>query len=169
MTKICKVCHKELDISEFYEHKKMEDGHLNKCKSCCKAYEAHQQSLKRQNPIWMEKEKERSRKKYHRLNYKEKYPYKKNDNNKRYEERYPEKKAATNATANMKRKEGYNLHHWSYKPEHQLDVLELSIEQHYAVHRHTVYDQEQMMYRSKDGVLLDTKESYLEYVKQFIH
>ncbi len=68
----------------------------------------------------------------------------------------------------MKKKEGYHLHHWSYKPEHQLDVIELTSEHHYIVHRHTIYDQEQMMYRTKDGVLLDSKESHNLYTSQFL-
>ena len=32
--KICKECNKEKEISEFYVHKQMKDGHLNKCKKC---------------------------------------------------------------------------------------------------------------------------------------
>lgn len=75
--KKCICCNNLLDLSDFYTHPKMDDGHLNKCKNCCKsqAKERHQQ--KSMNLSWKEKEKERSRKKYHQLNYKEKYPYKK--------------------------------------------------------------------------------------------
>lgn len=34
MKKQCFKCKRVLDIEEFYKHKKMKDGHLNKCKDC---------------------------------------------------------------------------------------------------------------------------------------
>jgi hypothetical protein len=36
MEKECFKCHRTLDITEFYTHQKMKDGHLNKCKDCTK-------------------------------------------------------------------------------------------------------------------------------------
>jgi 5-methylcytosine-specific restriction endonuclease McrA len=35
--KVCKGCGAEKDLSEFYKHARMADGHLNKCKLCVSA------------------------------------------------------------------------------------------------------------------------------------
>lgn len=43
-TKICICCGKEKSLDDFYIHTKMADGHLNKCKECCK-----EQAAKRRN------------------------------------------------------------------------------------------------------------------------
>lgn len=45
MKKICSCCGQEKDLDDFYKHKEMLDGHLNKCKDCKKNYQkAHRLS-----------------------------------------------------------------------------------------------------------------------------
>jgi hypothetical protein len=75
----------------------------------------------------------------------------------------PEKYDAHKATLNIIPKRGCIKHHWSYKPEHWTDVIMLTPDEHYKIHRLTRYDKKSMMYKTKNGILLDTKEKYLEF------
>jgi len=169
-TKICIRCGENKELSAFYKHSQMGDGHLNKCSSCCKAQSKEREEKLRQDPDWVEKEKERARKKYHRLQYKDKHkptPERKKVIMEKYNNKYPEKVKARNYCSHLKSKiEGNHLHHWSYNDEHFKDVIELSVEDHNIVHRHTIYDQERKMYRTKELVLLDTREKAISYYKK---
>jgi len=69
--KVCFKCLKEKPLTEFYKHSQMADGHLNKCKECNKSDVKKDYYRKIDNPDFVDKERERSREKYHRLNYKE--------------------------------------------------------------------------------------------------
>jgi len=169
--KNCRKCSISKNIDDFYKHPKMPDGHLNICKECKKIYSNKRLDILKQDPIWVEKEKERQRLKQIRLNYAIKYKQDKETKSLCYLkwcQKYPEKAKAHSMCQNLKRTSGFNLHHWSYNEEHYKDVIKLTIEDHYKIHRYIIYDQERKMYRNLKGILLDTKQSHIDLLNELI-
>lgn len=176
--KKCFKCGIWKTIDGFYKHPQMGDGHLNKCINCTKNDVKERENKLKENPDWIEKERKRGREKYHRLGY-QKYakrnylkrrkslkPYPVYINGtKSYKEKFPEKYRAKIISQRMKLPEGKQKHHWSYNEEHFKDILFLTRQEHERLHRYIIYDQERMMYRSLEGILLDTKEEHLRYYK----
>ena len=166
--KTCYKCGEEKDLSAFYKHKGMIDGHLGKCILCAKKYSIEINKEYRKNVDWVENEKTRSREKYFRLGYSGKYKPNKENKQKimiKWKNKFPEKVIAKNLSGNIKKIDKNNQnHHWSYRKEHVKDVVEMNLIEHCKLHRYIVYDQERMMYRRTDtNELLDTKELHLEY------
>lgn len=166
--KKCISCDKELPIGEFYVHPKMGDGHLNKCKTCCKLQAAQREKILRQDSDWVKSERARGREKYHRLGCHKPSKEEKRMTMDRYKLKYPEKQLAKNSSQHIRVKvKGNHMHHWSYNKEHWKDVVELTVKEHNLLHRHIIYDQERMMYRRADNnELLDTKEAHMKYFIQ---
>lgn len=163
--KKCIVCNKEKDLIDFYSHKGMKDHHLNKCIDCCKEQRAAREKELRNNPDWISKERKRGREKYKRLRPK-------TDNKslihklstRLWKTKFPEKRLAQQAAQHIDCPKDYHRHHWSYLKEHQKDVIILSPSDHGFHHRYIIYDEERSMFRTLDGLLLDTKEGYLDYI-----
>ena len=166
--KVCFKCHIDKPLSEYYKHKQMGDGHLNKCKDCTKKDSKEREEILRNDNDWLEKEHARHREKYYRLGYKDKhkptYEMKKEAMD-RYKEKYPEKYKAKSNSQRLPCEHGNHFHHWSYNEEHWKDCIELNIADHALLHRYIKYDPERYMYRNLDGVLLDTKQSHIDLLE----
>lgn len=164
-TKICFKCKKEKPITEFYKHKQMADGYLNKCRECTKKDVSNKYQENIAEPAFVEKERKRGRQKYHRLYTGTGKANK--ERGQRWISKYPEKTKAKNYTQHLKKPfEGAESHHWSYNENHYKDVIWLSKKQHMKGHRFIIYDQERKMYRRYDtNELLDTKELHELFIR----
>jgi hypothetical protein len=162
--KKCFKCGELKELTEFYKHSQMGDGHLNKCKPCAKTDVKENYVKNSEDESYIEKERKRGRYKYHRLYH---GTGKANvESNIRYKFLYPEKKLAHSMSASIKPPElGLERHHWSYNEEHYKDLIFVTKKHHMKAHRFIIYDQERMMYRRCDtNELLDTKEKHQSFI-----
>ena len=151
-TKVCFKCRIEKPLSDFYKHPKMADGHLNKCKECAKkdVREKYEENI--QTTEYVEKERARSREKYHRLNYKNLDCIK-----------HPEGKTSASF---LKKKgvdlKGKEIHHWNYNLKYNVFIL--NPRAHKLVHKYIDFNSDTNTFMHR-GIELSTKESHFNLIK----
>jgi hypothetical protein len=154
ITKVCYVCGIEKEIGDFYAQKKNTDGYLNKCKECQKSVSDERYKRLFADQEWREKERLRSLEKYRRLNYRQRlYELDKNK---------PYKNKIKHLHHRERLGKGQNIHHWNYNFGEDFFILETMF--HRFIHRYLRLDPATLIFRTKEGRLLDTRESHEQYI-----
>lgn len=157
-TKICFKCGRELPISQFYRHRDMADGHLNKCKDCAKKDVTARYEKLSKDEAFMEKERARGREKYARLGYV----------NKELTEMQKAKRAlyrglrSTKRAVGMEKGRAEELHHWNYNQ--MMSVIILDRRLHHRLHAAISFNVNEGIYYY-EGQPLDTMEKHLGVVR----
>ena len=156
--KKCIRCKNVKEIDEFYVHPKMRDGHLNKCKECCREVaELREKNLRENNFEWCENERLRSKEKYYRLGYGMKQCERdklKSYKNSKYKNLFRDLNLSSNE----------NAHHWNYNLIEDVTILNKKF--HRFIHKYLILNEETLLFSTIEGNLLTTKEEHLNYIEK---
>lgn len=156
-------------IFEYYRHSQMGDGHLNKCKGCCKKQSNERYKQKTNDPDWVESEKLRGRLKAKKYKYRTNTISRSKASKKYYSLNKVKINASNCVSRNIGGRDGQEAHHWSYNKKHWLDVFWLSPSFHGFIHRFLEYDEYAKMYRHYDTKeLLNTRTKHKEFMDSLI-
>ena len=154
-SKICFKCGIDKPITDYYVHKKMGDGHLNKCKQCTKNDVSKRYETLADDESFIEKERLRGRVKYAKYKYKNKIQHPENRSTAQY---------LRTKGINLKNKE---IHHWNYNFKN--DVFIISPRAHKLIHKYITFDEESKMFKYDYGTckgdLIESKKEHFLFIR----
>ena len=159
---ICKKCNSDKELNDFHFRKDVLKYRLE-CKLCFNLKSKENYYKKRLDPKFIEIERKRATEKYYRLYSKALFKRNKYGKNDSHKNKYPEKYKAADSTKRIRIK-GFDCHHWNYNKEYHKDIIYLTHKNHLSSHRFLIYDDEKLIYKTLDNILLDTKEKHIEYL-----
>lgn len=163
--KICKKCHVEKTLSDFHFDKSSRDGHVNACKKCINEATHIRLIELGKDPVYREKERLRAKERYRNLN-----PIDRHMKNSvyRYDNSFMVKNEVRNAHTLFSVPKGYQCHHWNYNKGYELDVIILAFRDHRKVHNSIKIIRDSLIFETKSGELLDTKEKHEAFINDLL-